>query len=307
MGRACRGIRRAPPRLHGPMGGRLARGSGWVHEAVAGRPVGRSSLTERRPASAVRRALRRHRSRVGALPRGHFHCGVSPSGGPAGRSDDMYSGLTSMPSAVCLVSSAAGSLPPSSLVARFVQRAGRLHRLRAGRKGRMRRRNPGRGAPAAVRCSHLACHICRLSRLRWTPSTPSCPLPRPWPPRRLIVAASSSRRRRRPSAATTRTVTAASRPTRHTREATRSSRTRGATPPSRTSPCRRWSKRWPSTAPRPAASTRRSRPRASVAARPAQKTSRTSAPLLTRRARECRSRAVGTGHAHADGLRTVRA
>ena len=145
MGRACRGIRRAPPRLHGPMGGRLARGSGWVHEAVAGRPVGRSSLTERRPASAVRRALRRHRSRrVGALPRGHFHCGVSPSGGPAGRSDDMYSGLTSMPSAVCLVSSAAGSLPPSSLVARFVQRAGRLHRLRAERKGRMRRRNPGR-------------------------------------------------------------------------------------------------------------------------------------------------------------------
>ena len=144
------------------MGGRLARGSGWVHEAVAGRPVGRSSLTERRPASAVRRALRRHRSRrVGALPRGHFHCGVSPSGGPAGRSDDMYSGLTSMPSAVCLVSSAAGSLPPSSLVARFVQRAGRLHRLRAERKGRMRRRNPGRrgvrGCPLfPPRLSHLS-------------------------------------------------------------------------------------------------------------------------------------------------------
>jgi hypothetical protein len=28
-------------------------------------------------------------------------------------------------------------LPPSSLVARFVQRAGRLHRLRAERMGRM--------------------------------------------------------------------------------------------------------------------------------------------------------------------------
>ena len=49
----------------------------------------------------------------------------------------MYSGLTLMPSAVGLVSNAAGSLPPSSLVARFVQRAGRLHRLRAERMGRM--------------------------------------------------------------------------------------------------------------------------------------------------------------------------
>ena len=50
----------------------------------------------------------------------------------------MYSGLTAMPSAVCLVSSAAGSLPPSSLAARFVQRAGRLHRLLAARMCRMR-------------------------------------------------------------------------------------------------------------------------------------------------------------------------
>ena len=66
-----------------------------------------------------------------------------PSGGGAGRSEDMYSGLTAMPSAVCLVSNAAGSLPPSSLAARFVQRAGRLHRLLAGRMGRMALRGGG--------------------------------------------------------------------------------------------------------------------------------------------------------------------
>ena len=120
---------------HRSSGGRLHGGdwSAWLEA------VGRWVLSRERRARQSSQAPEEAREPSwGTAKGGHFHRAVSPSGGGAGRSEDMYSGLTAMPSAVCLVSSAAGSLPPSSLAARFVQRAGRLHRLLAARMCRMR-------------------------------------------------------------------------------------------------------------------------------------------------------------------------
>eukprot|EP00964_Phaeocystis_antarctica_P087907 scaffold55895_cov39-Phaeocystis_antarctica.AAC.1 len=55
---------------------RLAR----APEAVAGRPVGRPLPASLEPPRAARRALRRRRSRAGALPRGHFELAAVQAG-----------------------------------------------------------------------------------------------------------------------------------------------------------------------------------------------------------------------------------
>eukprot|EP00964_Phaeocystis_antarctica_P095988 scaffold62364_cov54-Phaeocystis_antarctica.AAC.7 len=65
--RACMVKRRWNGRWNGRLWRRLAR----EPEAVAGHAVGRPLPGRAEPPRAVRRARKRHRSRAGALPRGH--------------------------------------------------------------------------------------------------------------------------------------------------------------------------------------------------------------------------------------------